>query len=48
MEKAGEEVANRYELMGDRNRGKKLVVQMITTVSEKASRASSISSMPSL
>ena len=39
--KAGEEVANRYELMGDRNRGKKLVVQMITTVSEKkASRAS--------
>ena len=33
--KAGEEVANRYELMGDRNRGKKLVVQMITTVSEK-------------
>ena len=33
--KAGKEVANRYELMGDRNRGKKLVVQMITTVSEK-------------
>lgn len=33
--KCGEEVANRYELMGDRNRGKKLVVQMITTVSAK-------------
>lgn len=33
--KAGLEVANRYELMGDRNRGKKLVVQMITTMSAK-------------
>lgn len=33
--KTGLEVANRYELMGDRNRGKKLVVQMITTVSAK-------------
>lgn len=34
-QKAGEEVANRFELMGDANRGKKLVVQMITTVSAK-------------
>ena len=34
-QKAGAEVANRFELMGDANRGKKLVVQMITTVSAK-------------
>ena len=33
--KAGSEVANRFELMGDANRGKKLVVQLITTVSAK-------------
>lgn len=33
--KAGEEAAGRFELIGDANRGKKLVVQMITTVSAK-------------
>lgn len=33
--KAGEEAAGRFELIGEANRGKKLVVQMITTVSAK-------------
>lgn len=33
--KCGEEVANRYELIGEANRGKKLIVQLITTVSKK-------------
>lgn len=31
----GDEVANRYELIGETNRGKKLIVQLITTVSSK-------------
>lgn len=34
-QKCGEEVGNRYELIGNANRGKKLVVQMINTVSSK-------------
>lgn len=38
--KCGNEVANRAELTGECLRGKKLVVQVITTVSEKGSPAS--------
>lgn len=33
--KCGEEAANRFELIGDAARGKKLIVQMLTTVSSK-------------